>query len=333
MGLETVPDPSPGPRDVVIQVAACGVCTHDVVTRSGAFTRGVVMPLIPGHEVAGVVVAAGREARAFKPGDRVASVQRSHVCGVCRYCRTDRETICQEQVFLGDVGLNGGYAQYVCVEEDNLVRIPDEVALEDASIVACAVGTALNGIRDVANVRAGETVLVTGAGGGLGSHAVQIARAAGARVLAQTTSQAKADRIRALGPDEVIVSARGEQFAGAVKELTGGLGVDVVVDTVGTPVFQSVRRSFAPGSRWLMIGQLNGDLVPFNPAQLFTRGVSMLAAVSTTRRQLEDAMALVSRGLVRPVIDAKLALSDAARAHTAVEAGAPLGRLVLIPES
>lgn len=329
--LETVPDPAPGPRDVLIEVAACGVCTHDVVVRNGAFRRGVEMPVIPGHEVAGVVRAIGADVRLFAVGDRVASVQRSHICGACGYCRTGRETICPDQIFLGDRGLNGGYADYALVEEDNLAKVPDGVDLQTASIVACTVGTVLNGIRDVAGVRPGETVLVTGSGGGLGAHAVQVAKLAGARVLAQTTSPGKADRIRALGVDEVVLAERGADFSEIVKALTGGVGVDVVVDTVGTPVFRPVLRSLAPGGRWLLIGQLTGDFVQFNPAQLFSRGISMLAAVSTTRKQLQDCLALVAQGRLRPIIERALPLSQAAQAHEAVEAGASFGRLVLVP--
>jgi D-arabinose 1-dehydrogenase-like Zn-dependent alcohol dehydrogenase len=329
--LETVPDPVPGPRDVLIEVAACGVCTHDVVVRNGVFRRGVQMPLIPGHEVSGVVRAIGLDVRSFAIGDRVASVQRSHVCGACGYCRTGRETICPDQIFLGDQGLNGGYADYVLVEEDNLARVPDGVDLQSASIVACTIGTVLNGIRDVGCVRPGETVLVTGSGGGLGAHAVQVAKLAGARVLAQTTTPAKADLIRALGVEEVVLTERGTDFSGLVKDLTAGVGVDVVVDTVGTPVFRSVLRSMAPGARWLLIGQLTGDFVQFNPAQLFSRGISMLSAVSTTRKQLQDCLELVARGDLKPIIERLMPLSEAALAHKAVEAGSSFGRLVLTP--
>ena len=328
--LTDVPDPTPGRKDVVVRVEACGVCTHDVVTRNGTFRRGVKMPLIPGHEVSGIVVAVGADVRGFSIDDRVASVQRSHICGACRECRGGRETQCAEQVFLGDWGLNGGYAQYVCIEDDNLAHVPGDVDLQSAAIVACAVGTVLNGVRDVAKVRFGETVLITGAGGGLGVHAVQLAKLAGAQVIAQTTSPSKRDALLALGADEVVVHGRGEDFSPAVVALTGG--VDVVIDNVGSQVFQSVRKSLASGGRWVLIGQLTGEFVPFNPAQIFSRNLSLLSAVSTTRQQLVECLELVRRGKIAPMISQTLPLHEAARAHQMVEAGQTLGRVVLRPD-
>jgi acryloyl-coenzyme A reductase len=331
LALEEVPDPAPGPKDVIIKVAGCGVCFHDIVTRNGTLKAGIKMPLILGHEIAGTVTAVGPAVRDFKPGDRVATAQRYHICGACRYCRTGREPLCPERKFLGDWGMVGGYAQYVAVEDDNVARVPDAVPLEAASIIACTIGTILNAIREVGRVEPGETALVTGAGGGLGMHAVQLARLAGAYVVAQTTSPDKAAMIREMGAQAVVVSERGRDFSAAVKNETDGRGVDVAIDNVGTPLFEPTRRSIAAGGRWLLIGQLTGEFVRFNPAQLFLKSISMLSATSTTRRQLEDSLALVARGQVRPVISEVLPLADAARAHETLESGKAVGRIVLRP--
>ena len=328
---ETVEDPVPGPADVLIRVDSCGVCFHDVVTRNGTLKAGVKMPLILGHEIAGTVVAVGRDVPGFTPGDRVATAQRYHICGHCGFCRTGREPLCPERKFLGDFGMVGGYAELVCVEHDNVALVPDGVTFEGAAIASCAIGTILNAIREVGALAVGETALVTGAGGGLGVHAVQLARAAGGFVIAQTTSPAKAALLRELGAHAVVVHARGEDFSDRVRDLTGGRGADVAIDNVGTLLFQPIRRSMAVGGRWIMIGQLNGDFVPFNPAQLFLKNVSLLSATSTTRRQLEHCLQLIARGQVKPVIDAVLPLSEAAEAHRRVEAGTPTGRLVLRP--
>jgi len=329
--IEQVADPTPGPKDVIIKVDACGVCFHDIVTRNGTLKYGVHMPCILGHEISGTVIEVGRDVRGFRKDDRVATVQRYHICGSCRYCRTGREPLCPDRKFAGDWGLVGGYAEYVAIEDDNVVLVPEGVALQDASIVACALGTILNAIREVGRLSAGESVLVTGAGGGLGMHAVQLARLAGAYVVAQTTSPEKADRIRALGANEVIVHGRGEDFSGAVKQATAGAGVDVAVDNVGSQLFDPIRRSMAIGGRWIMIGQLTGQFVPFNPAQLFLKNVSMLSATSTTRKQLEDCLGLVARGAVKPIISLALPLERAAQAHAMVEAGKAAGRIVLRP--
>src|SRR5579863_10703939 len=131
----------PGPREIRIAVGACGVCFHDVVVRNGTFRRGVAMPVILGHEVAGTVEKCGSEVAGLRAGDLVATTIHSHVCGHCRDCRTGHETSCPERVFLGDAGLNGGYAELVCVDADAAIKVPDAISPEEACIVACTVGT------------------------------------------------------------------------------------------------------------------------------------------------------------------------------------------------
>lgn len=331
MRLETIPDPVAGPREVVIKVDACGVCFHDIVTRNGTLKAGVKMPCVLGHEISGTVVDAGRDVTRFKSGNRVATAQRYYICGACRFCRSGRESLCAERKFLGDYGLVGGYGEYVAVGDDNVALVPDAVSLADASIASCAIGTCLNGVRDVGRVQMGESALVTGAGGGLGVHAVQLARHAGAMVIAQTTSPDKAELIRAAGAHHVVVHARGEDFSPEVKRLTHGRGVDVLIDNVGTPLFDPMRRSLGISGRWILIGQLTGEFVPFNPAQLFLKNQSMLSVTSTSRNQLEDVLGLMQRGDVKAMITQSLPLEKAAQAHRLVEAGRAAGRLVLRP--
>ena len=321
----------PGPREIRIAVAACGVCFHDVVVRNGTFRRGVEMPVILGHEVAGRVEKLGSEVREFRCGDLVATTIHSHVCGHCRHCRGGHETSCPERIFLGDAGLNGGYAELVCVDADAAVEVPQGVSTEEAAIVACTIGTELNAVRDVGCVRIGEHVLVTGAGGGLGLHGVQLSRLAGAFTIAVTTTAAKATRIREAGADEVIVVGRGEDFSPEVRRLTGGRGVDVVIDNVGSQVFDSARRSVADDGRIVLVGQLTGEFMTINPAQLFLRNVSILSAKGVSRSQLADALELVARRRIKPVVDRTYPLEGAAEAHGLVEAGLSTGRLVLTP--
>ncbi|MDZ7839613.1 MAG: alcohol dehydrogenase catalytic domain-containing protein [Gammaproteobacteria bacterium] len=332
MKLETIPDPTPGPGEVIIEVGACGVCYHDVVTRDGTLKAGVRMPLIPGHEIAGTVVDVGPGVRTVTVGDRVATTQRARICGHCRFCRSQREPLCDDAEFLGDTRLNGGYAEYVAVGEDNVAKVPQDVLLEWASIAACAIGTMYHAIRGVANVQIGERVLVTGAGGGLGMHGVQLARRSGAFVVAQTTSRNKARQLVEAGAHHVVVAARGEDFSAEVKDVTEGRGVDVAVDNVGTPLYQFTRRSVAKGGRWVLVGQLTGDFVSFNPAQLFLKGLSMLSATSTTREELRDCLDLLRPGGIRAVVENTAPLEAASKAHLALESGTTAGRIVLLPQ-
>ncbi len=321
----------PGPREIRIAVAACGVCFHDVVVRNGTFRRGVGMPVILGHEVAGTIEKLGSQVREFRDGDLVATTIHSHVCGYCRDCRSGRETSCPERIFLGDAGLNGGYAELVCVDADAAIKVPMGVTAEEASIVACTIGTELNAVRDVGRVRLGERVLVTGAGGGLGLHGVQLSRLAGAFTIAVTTTSAKAARIREAGADEVIIVERGEDFSSEVRRLTDGRGVDAVIDNVGSLVFEAVRRSMADGGRIVLVGQLTGEFMKINPAQLFLRNISILSAKAVSRSQLADALELVARRRIKAAVEDVYPLEAAAETHRLVEAGLSTGRLVLRP--
>jgi acryloyl-coenzyme A reductase len=320
-----------GPGEIRIAVAACGVCFHDAVVRNGTFRRGVEMPVILGHEVAGTVESMGSEVRGFRRGDLVATTTYSHVCGDCRHCRSGHETSCPDRVFLGDAGLNGGYAELICVDADAAQKVPAGIAPEEASIVACSIGTELNAVRDVGRVKLGERVLVTGAGGGLGLHGVQLAHLSGAFTIAVTTTASKAGQILKAGADEVIVVERGASFSDSVRRVTNDRGVDVAIDNVGSPVFEAVRRSMADDGRIVLVGQVTGDFLSINPAQLFLRNLSILSAKGVSRAQLADALDLVARRRIKPVVEDVRRLEDAAEAHRRLEAGATTGRLVLRP--
>ena len=244
--------PEPKGRQVLVRVRACGVCRRDILVRRGPSHAGLASPLVLGHEIAGEVTALGPEARGFAVGDRVCSTQREFVCGCCRMCRTDRETLCSDLRFLGQESL-GGYAEFVVVGDDNLAKLPAEVDFATGAIVACPVGTSYNAVCDTGRVQPGEQVLISGAGG-LGTHAVQIARAAGAFVVMVTRSPDKVSTLEKLGAHKVVVATNG-RFAAGVRQATGGRGVDVAIDTVGGAVFQSnstlngARRSNCPGRR------------------------------------------------------------------------------------
>jgi NADPH:quinone reductase-like Zn-dependent oxidoreductase len=161
---------------------------------------------------------------------------------------------------------------------------------------------------------------------------VQLAHLSGAFTIAVTTTASKAARIRDAGADEVIVVERGKSFAEQVRRITDDRGADVAIDNVGSPVFEAVRRSMADGGRIVLVGQVTGDFLSINPAQLFLRNVSILSAKGVSRSQLADALDLVARRRIVPIVEDVCSLDDAAEAHRRVEAGATTGRLVLSPQ-
>jgi 2-desacetyl-2-hydroxyethyl bacteriochlorophyllide A dehydrogenase len=326
--MQDIDRPAPKGRQVLVRVHACGVCRRDILVRRSPARPGLSNPLVLGHEIAGTVEALGPDARGFKVGDRVVSTQREFVCGCCTMCRTDREALCADLRFLGQEAM-GGNAEFVAVMDDNLAKLPGNISFEAGSIVGCPVGTSYNAVIDTGDVRPGERVLLTGMGG-LGIHAVQIARACGAYVIAATRSGDKAKAIEQLGADCVVVAEDG-RFARGVRDATGGRGVDVAIDTVGSAVFHEIRRSVVMGGRVVLVGEVTGTPIEIDMAMIYRRGLTIRSATSTSRRQLEMALKLVEAGSVRPVVERTMPLADAALAHRMVEDNAVTGRIVLMP--
>lgn len=323
--IEDVPIPAAGRGDVLLRVEACGVSYRDVVERNGTYRRDVSFPCIIGLEIAGTVVEVGADVEDLAVGSRVCT--KAFVsCGRCRLCRNGRETTCAARK-----PVSGGYAEYVALAQDAVVCIPQDMDAGIACSLGPAAGVALNAVRDVAQVRVGETVLVTGASGGVGVPSMQIARASGARVIAVTRSEEKAKALQALGASDVVIAEPGENFARKIRSLTDGLGVDVVIDNVGSPVFHASYDSLGVHGRYAMVGQLFGEEVAINPARIFFKRAAILGVGSVSRTQLEDTIVLVQRGIVKPNIAMRLPLEDVAKAHELVEGGAVNGRVVLIP--
>jgi D-arabinose 1-dehydrogenase-like Zn-dependent alcohol dehydrogenase len=326
---ESWPTPSqPRGDEVLIRIRAGGVCYHDLLVRDGTYRHLVELPLVPGHEMAGDVLAVGDAVTRIKVGDQVASTNRE-TCGHCNMCRSGQEGLCPNQKFFGHNG-PGAYAEFALVRENALSVVPRSIPAEVACILSCAIGTELHGIREVGQTKAGDTVLVTGAGGGLGIHGVQVAKLCGAFVVALTTTAAKANAIRAAGADEVVVIERGERFDKKLREVAPG-GFDVICDNVGQPVFDSCFRTLAIGGRYVFIGQLNDRSISFNPAWLLLRNTRLLGSNSSTRRQLDEVVKMVDRGLINPVIDRMMMLEDAPAAHQRVMTAEATGRVVLMP--
>lgn len=319
------PEPQAGSGEAIVDVGAVGVPYHDIVERNGTLHRGRGFPKILGNEIAGTVVETTPGVTNIKVGDRVCTTG-FHSCGLCQFCRTGRETACPDRRVI-----KGGYAERVALPSDVLVPIPDSLEFSKACMLGSSTAVALGALLDTACVKLGETVLVTGASGGVGLPAIEIAHAAGARTIGVTRSASKAVAIREAGADEVIVSGDGEDFSETVKSLTGGLGVDIVVDTVGSAVFKPAFKSLGITGRYLVIGQLSKETISLNLAHILFKCASIYGVTSARHDQLVDTVKLVAEGRINPRIAKMMPLKDAASAHRLVEAGDVIGRVVLIP--
>jgi acryloyl-coenzyme A reductase len=325
--IADIPMPECGPGDVLVQVKACGVSFRDVVERNGTYRRDVSFPLVQGLEISGIVAAVGAGVRSLAVGDAVCSKAFSS-CGDCRFCRTGRETSCLQRR-----PVRGGYAEYAALPEDVWVAVPPDMPFELSCTLGPACGVALNAVRDVAHVSLGETVLVTGATGGVGWPSVQLAKLAGARVIAVTRGQGKVERLREAGADDVVIMDSDGRFAKQVKALTRGEGADVVIDNVGSRVFNECFDSLAIHGRYALVGQLFGEMTQINLARIFFKRAQLLGVGSVSRAQLADVIALAASGRLQPRIERVLALEDVALAHALVEKGETVGRVVLVPSN
>lgn len=320
-----MPMPVCGDGDVLVEVMACGVSFRDVVERNGTYRRDVSFPLVIGLEISGVVREVGSQVSDLTVGDRVCSKAFSS-CGRCRLCRSGRETTCRQRQ-----PVRGGYAQFVAVPRDAWVRTPPSMPFEISCSLGPASGVALNAVRDTAHVTVGETVLVTGATGGVGWPSIQLAKLAGARVIALTREAAKQGALLEAGADHVIVMDRNGKFAAQVKALTSNEGVDVVIDNVGSRVFQESFDSLAVHGRYAVVGQLFGETTEINLARIFFKRAQLLGVGSVSSSQLADVIALTAAGRLQPRVAATMPLADVAVAHALVEGGKTVGRVVLTP--
>lgn len=325
---ETVPDPVPGHGEAVIRVRACAVDQFDLTIRNGK-NPGTKLPVILGHEVAGEVAALGEGVRGLKVGGRVASTLYV-TCGRCRPCRTGAETVCEN--FLGYLGaqFDGGYAELMKAPAANFVPIGDGISFEEGSVLANAIGTPYHGIVKRACVAAGETVLITGAGGGVGLHAVQLARLAGARVMGADVSEAKLEGILEMGADRAVDPTR-ESLVDAVLEWTGGKGVDAVIELVGTATLPQTLQCLAIRGRLAIIGSHTGRALEADPLYIMRRELTIMGSRNCTKQDLYDVVGLVEAGKIKPIYSETYPLKDAEAVLARMAKGEYVGRPVLIP--
>ena len=320
--------PVPRPGEVLVRVAACGFCYHDLLVMSGVLRRGVKPEVILGHEIAGVVAQVGDGVATVQPGDHVAGLL-TNACGRCERCLRGQEHRCYNGEGIGH-GRDGGFAEYVVLAEFSVVLVPEDLDLTGAALFACPMGVALQAVQQVAEVGAGDTVVVTGAGGGLGVHALQAAVALGGRVLAVTTSPEKLGRLAPLGAEEVLHTDELD-FSELVLALTEDQGAEVVIDNVGSALFPSTLHSLAQYGRLVLLGEVAGRPVELNLAEIIFRDARVLGSSGVSRSVIQQVAAMVSEGRLNPVIDRSLPLEEAGTALDLVANRVVLGRVVLTP--
>jgi NADPH:quinone reductase-like Zn-dependent oxidoreductase len=326
--LEDLPTPEPGPGQVRVRVEACAVNHLDLWVRKGVPGARFPLPLIPGNDVAGTVDALGPGVEDLRVGAEIV-VQPGLSCGHCEACFGGRDHHCRSYGILGE-HRHGGYAQFVVVPRANIAPKPAQLGFAEAAAMPLTFLTAWTMLVDRAKLQTGEWVLVQAAGSGVSSAAIQIAALHQARIIATAGSEAKLQKAKELGA-EFTLDHRAVDVTREVRAITSGRGVDVVVDHVGAETFEAGLRSLAWQGRFVTCGATTGAEARVNLRHLFFKSLSILGSTMGPKSTVLRVLELAERGLLKPVIDRKLPLAQAAEAHRLIEERQVFGKVVLIP--
>ena len=324
-----LPAPQPGAGEVLVQIKAAAMNRVDKWVRDGWPGLKLELPHIPGSDGAGVVaeVGPGRPPGSpLQPGDRVV-INTSVGCGTCDFCAAGQDNLCSQWQLLGET-TRGTDAEFVAVPERQLLRLPDDFPFEQAAAAALVFQTAWHSLVTRGQLRAGETVLVVGAGGGVNTASIQIAKLAGCTVYVVGSDAAKCARAEALGAD-VTIDRSQDDWGRKVYQLTNKRGVDVVVDNVGAATMMTSLRCARKGGRILTVGNTAGPKFELDNRYLFGKHLSLIGSTMSTRADFAAVMGLVFAGKLKPVIDAAFPLSDIRAAHERMEQGEVFGKIVL----
>lgn len=307
--LTEVPDPSPKPDEVVVTIAAAGVNRADLMQRQGLYPPPPGAPPYPGLECSGRITAAGASVTGWQEGDEVCALL-----------------------------AGGGYAEAVAVPAVQVLPVPAGLAITEAAALPEVACTVYANVFMAAGLSPGETLLVHGGASGIGTMAIQLARAHGARVACTAGSPAKLERCRELGAD-LAINYRTEDFATAVADFTGGRGADVILDIMGAAYLPRNIDVLATGGRLAVIGLQGGSVGELDLGTMLRRRLTVHAASLRARPVAEKAAIvaavrehvwpLIAAGQVKPVIDTILPLAEAPRAHRLMEAGEHIGKIML----
>ena len=320
------PEPQLGARDVLVRVKACALNHLDLWVRGGLPGVPIPLPHIPGSDISGQVAKVGSEVKRVSPGQKVLLAP-GVGCGRCAMCLAGQDNKCPEFSNLGYIH-DGGCAEFVRCPEVNCFPYPEKLNWEQAAAVPLVFQTAWHMLIGRAQLRPGEQVLVLGAGSGVGSAAIQIAKFFGCRVIATAGSEEKLAKAKELGADETIHHHK-EKIRDAVRKLTAKRGVDVVFEHVGTATWDDSFASLSPGGRLVTCGATTGFDAKIDLRFLFVKQLSVLGSYMGTKDEFATVLRLVAAGKLKPIVDRIFPLAECGAAHEYLESGAQFGKVVL----
>ena len=315
-GIENIvvrdhPKPVPGPGEVLVAVKACGLNHLDIFVRRGIPGRKLELPHISGGDIAGEVAEVGPGVENVKPGDRVLV-----------------DPLVNGQALGED--LTGGLAEYAKVPAANCIPLPEGISYEEAAALPIAYGTAYRMLITRGRLKAGETILILGASGGVGTAAVQIAKHVGAVVIAAAGSESKLERLKELGAD-YLINYNKDDFSKETWQITGKKGADVIVDYTGKETWPKSIRACKKGGRILTCGATTGYEAVTDLRYVWVREINILGSNAWERSDLETLLDLVLQGKLKPIIDRVMPLEEIREAHRLIEGRQIFGKVIMKP--
>ncbi|MFQ5571836.1 MAG: zinc-binding dehydrogenase [Rhodothermales bacterium] len=326
--IKEVPRPTPGPGQVLVKVAACGVCHTDLHYIEHGVPTFKPPPVILGHEASGTVAELGEGVDGLDVGTRIL-VPAVVTCGKCRFCRMGRENICTSMVMFGN-HVDGAYAEYFLAPAKDVFSLPDSVPLEEGSVIADAISTPYHAVVNRGNVRAGDVVVVFGCGG-VGINAVQMAATCGAKVIAVDISEKKLDWAKAFGASECVNASEHARVSKVIKKLTGG-GADVAFEVIGRP--ETIEAAFdcvRPGGRLVVVGYTDKP-VSLSAAKIMFREVEVVGSLGCRPVDYPRIIQMCAEGniKVKDMVTHRFGLEDISEAFRLMHTGESL-RSIVIP--
>jgi NADPH:quinone reductase-like Zn-dependent oxidoreductase len=320
------PDPVIRANEALVRVKACALNHLDLWVRRGMPNVPIPLPHIPGSDIAGEIAQIGSEVTTVRVGQKVVLAPLVS-CGKCAACVAGIDNRCRQATNLGYM-VDGGCAEFVRCPEVNCLAYPENLSWEEAASVPLVFQTAWHMLVTRAELQPGEDVLILGAGSGVGSAAIQVAKFFGARVIATAGNDEKLQKAKELGADQLI-NHKTQKIRDEVRHITNKRGVDVVVEHVGTATWEDSLASMAPGGRLVTCGATTGYDAKVDLRFLFSRQFSLLGSYMGTKAELHTVMKLVAAGRFKPIVDRVFPLAEAAAAHAYLESGAQFGKVVL----
>ncbi|MEN8172952.1 MAG: zinc-binding dehydrogenase [Chloroflexota bacterium] len=324
--ITDVPKPQIDSRQALVNVKACGLNYFDLQVLHGWTTLNGDFPFWGGGDISGVVAEVGDDIASFKLGDRVI-IFPGLFCGRCEYCIAGEESLCVNYGIVGDT-IPGGCAEFIAVNESNLMHLPEDMSFEEAAAVPLVFQTAWRALVTQAQIRAGEDVLILGASGGVATAAIQIAKLAGARVFAVTSTHQKVQQAQALGAD-ICLNRIDDDYWATIMEHTNHRGVDIVLESVGAATWENSLKSLAKGGRLVTIGRTTGNIGKTDIGLVFWHQLHIIGSTMANRKEFSEVMQLVFQHKLRPVIDTVFPLEQAHLAYQRLDEGEQFGKVII----